>query len=148
MSISRRKFLVAAPAALGAVLLIRDTAGQKAVNGRLPRAISAATDALSKLNWNSFLPYVNTDFTFRDPSGRAVTLRLTNMVDSKPEKFVPTSPKQECFTMTFKGPAKGTLAQNTYSVEHFALGRFDLFITFLGKTSKNSTYTAVINRTV
>ncbi|MEP7075405.1 MAG: twin-arginine translocation signal domain-containing protein [Acidobacteriota bacterium] len=147
MSISRRKFLGTAPAAIGAVLLIQDAVGQKALTGRLPKS-ALSTDVLSRLTWSSFLPYVNTDFTFRDTSGRSTTLVLTNMTDSKPEKFVQTSAKQECFAMTFKGPAKGSLSQNTYSVEHFALGKFDLFITFLGKTSKSSTYTAVINRLV
>lgn len=149
MSISRRKFLEAAPAAIGAALLIKESAlGQKIVSGRLPRINSASTDALSRLTWDSFYPFVNSGFVFHDNSGNAVTLMLTGMQDSKPADFKPTSASQECFCLTFTGPSKPRLEQGTYTAEHFSLGNFSLFITVLGSTKRNCVYSAVINRIV
>lgn len=147
MSISRRKFLKTAPAAAGMVLLVKEAAlGQKI--GRLPRLGSPSNDVLSRLTWISFFPYVNTDFAFRDKAERVVTLRLTDMADAKPKDYVAASPSEECFFMTFTGSVKIGLAQGTYSVEHFALGKFDLFVTSLGQTRKSALYSVVINRLI
>lgn len=149
MSISRRKFLEATPAAIGVALLIKDgVMGQKIMNGRLPRVSSTSTDALSRLSWDSFYPFVNSGFVFRDDSGDVSTLMLTGMQDAKPVDFKPTSASQECFYLTFTGPAKPRLGQGTYTAEHFSLGKFSLFITVLGSTKRNCVYSAVINRIV
>ena len=102
-------------------------------------------DALSRLGIDSFLPYVNTDFTFRLPRGTAL-LRLTDLSDSRPVDSPTRKLKQENFVLTFASRGRVTLQQGTYHVEHFALGSFDLFITQGAVTSSQRSYTAVINR--
>jgi hypothetical protein len=63
-------------------------------------------------------------------------------------RSVPAGGDPRCFVLTFKGTADSRrLEQNTYPVEHFALGRFDLFISEGNLVDNEYVYTAVINRT-
>lgn len=142
MKITRRNFLLAAPLAAGAVLNLKGTAFGNvfAVPSR------AADDALARLNWDSFLPYVNTDFAFTDASGRAVTLGLADIVEYTTPRSKSAGEKL-CFTLVFRGPARRQLPEGTYTVDHFALGKFDLFIGPGAANGKQQAYRAVINRT-
>lgn len=143
MKISRRKFLAAAPAAAGILMQLSGTGlGQS----RLFAPVMAGSEGLARLGWSSFYGYVGTTFTFTDSEGRASDLRLTEMTDLRPAGFVSKDPFQERFVMAFAGSSKVQLRQELYSVEHFALGRFDLTITFTGKNKRGSFYEAVINR--
>lgn len=147
MKITRRKFLGAAPLAVGAALQLKGTAvGQASLKRQ--RGVSGTNDPLSYLTWASFYPYIYTSFTFTNKDGRNVPLSLTAMTDTKPADFKAAFAGEECFTMTFSGPANRLLTQDTYSVSHFALGNFSLFITDGDKGKRNSSYTAVINRIV
>src|SRR5437660_7329100 len=141
MNISRRKFLAAAPLAAGAVLQLNGLA----LGQRLSPSIGTG-DPLSRLTWNSFYPYVTSTFTFSDKKGNRVDLQLTEMTDMKPADFVTSSSGQECFALTFTGPSRRRLPQDTYAVEHFALGGFALFITVGESSRKNVKYFAIINR--
>lgn len=146
MKLTRRNFLAAAPLAIGAVLQFNGVAlGQKSGSGLF--AIPVLTgDALSRLTWDSFLPFVNTDFTFGEGSN-AVSLRLVDMTDTKPAgKRVRRG--QESFVLKFQGPFNQPLTAKTYRVSHFNLGDFDLFITDGGRVKRQQYYTAVINRIV
>ena len=137
MNISRRKFLGAAPVLTGAVLSLRTSLfGQSA----------AGSDALSELNWDSFYPFIGTDFTF-GRGGNAASLKLISMRESAPEGTKGANQKK-CFVMRFQGPYDNVLTQNTYSVNHFNLGDFDLFITDGGTKGREQYYTAVINRLI
>ena len=137
MNISRRKFLGAAPVLTGAVLSLRTSLfGQSA----------AGSDALSELNWDSFYPFIGTDFTF-GRGGNAASLKLLSMHDSAPEGTKGSNLKK-CFVMRFQGPYDNVLTQNTYSVNHFNLGDFDLFITDGGTKGRVQYYTAVIYRLI
>jgi len=63
-------------------------------------------------------------------------------------RSVPAGGDARSFVLTFKGTADSRrLEQNTYPVEHFALGRFDLFISEGNLVDNEYVYTAVINRT-
>ena len=76
-------------------------------------------------------------------------VRLTLSAMSQSEDLQGSDRTPECFVLTFTGPAGGgnpRLMQNTYSVEHFALGRFDLFISEGALIGPDHVYTAVINR--
>lgn len=62
-------------------------------------------------------------------------------------KMIPRDP--DCFVMKFSEPATDStlrLSQNTYTVNHFALGSFDLFISEGSLVGSDYVYTAVINR--
>lgn len=148
MKITRRNFLAAAPLAAGAILQFSGlAAGQSSRKGLFAIPDGPGSDALARLNWDSFYQYVHTDFTFGQ-GGNAVRMTLTGMADTKPEGFTAKSRGQECFVMKFQGPSNQPLKQGTYKVNHFALGDFDLFITDGGRVKRNQYYIAVINRIV
>ena len=138
---TRRKFIGTAVAAGAVVASGIDVVGQIAsitldARGR---------DALTKLGWDAFLPFVNTDFTFGQGQN-AVTLRLVEIKDSRPLGSKARSVGQENFVLKFTGAGRSPLKDGTYSVNHFNLGDFDLFITNAGQRGRLNVYTAVINR--
>ena len=156
MKISRRNFLGALsvslatgiPAARGANTtgLISSVLVDKSAG-------FARGDALSRCTWNSFYSYLNTDFEFSTANrGRVAEvsrLTLSAMTSDTPVGVKSSRTGPACFTLTFKGRADANdprLTQNTYSVEHFALGRFDLFISDAALVNDEYFYTAVINR--
>lgn len=144
MKVSRRKFLAATPLAVGAVLPFKGLAlGKLTTSGRFGRD---GSDQLARLTWDSFYPYIATNFTFVDSAGSPANLQLTKMADTRPRGYKATGPGQECFSLTFAGSLRGPLVQDVYSVEHFALGTFTLLITVVGKQDRRILYEAVINR--
>lgn len=146
MKVSRRKFLAATPLALGLSLPVKGLALGKTAS--LLGFRSEAGDMLAQLTWESFYPYVTTNFTFRDAEGNAVDLVLTRMDDTRPRDYKPRGDGDECFALTFSGPLRRPLGQDVYSVEHFALGDFRLMITVLETRNRRNYYEAVINRIV
>lgn len=143
MKISRRKFLAASPLVAGALLLNRNVVGQG------PQMISSSEleiDELARLSWDSFYPFINTEFSF-GVGYNSVSLKLIGMTDSRPPRLRSKS-GLENFVMRFQGPRDRVLAQGTYRVNHFNLGDFDLFITNGAKVRREQYYIAVINRSV
>src|SRR6476469_2541455 len=122
MKFSRRKFIAAVPILAGSLTLGERVLGQTVRGGRL-----VTTDALTKLSWNSFLPFVNTDFKFGSGSD-AATLTLVEIKDSRPLNSRSRRRGEENFVLKFAGASFEPLKQNTYHVNHFNLGGFDLFI--------------------
>lgn len=148
MKVSRRKFLAATTFAVGAGLPMKGLALGSLSNGDDVKIDSDSGDPLARLTWDSFYPYITTNFTVRDSKGLGVNLQLTKMADTSPKGFKPNAPGQECFSLTFIGSSRTSLDQDVYPFEHFALGSFSLLITVIGRTRKNSIYEAVINRIV
>ena len=140
-SFTRRKFIGTAALA-GAVI-----AGGNNVIGQIAsiRTTGVGRDALSKLGWDAFLPFVNTDFTFGEGQN-AVVLRLVDIKDSRPLTSRARKVGQENFVLKFTGPGRLPLKDGTYRVNHFNLGDFDIFITTAGQKGRLNIYTAVINR--
>lgn len=139
--VTRRKFIGTAVAA-GAVA----ASGANVIGQIASIATNAAgKDSLSKLGWYAFLPFVNTDFTFGQ-GANAVVLRLVDISDSRPLGSKSRNTGQENFVLKFTGPGRSPLKDNTYQVNHFNLGDFDLFITAAGQQGRLNVYTAVINR--
>jgi hypothetical protein len=146
MRFSRRRFLATTALAAGAVLPFSGLVfGQMTASDDV---FAQGGDPLSRLTWDSFYPYITTNFVFRDGDGAAVDLQLTKMTDTIPKGFKATKQGQECFSLTFGGSSRNPLVQDVYSVEHFALGGFSLLITVVGRTRKSYVYEAVINRIV
>jgi hypothetical protein len=56
------------------------------------------------------------------------------------------SPRQEVFSITFRGPGEELLPQGLYPFEHDAIGPFDLFIVPIGQDEQGIYYEAVFNR--
>jgi len=152
MKISRRNFIGALSASVATVFPF---AAQLQASGPGKGSIrGSGSDALSQLNWRSFYPYVYTDFEFSNGrrGTRAFTsnrLRLSAISTDEPASGKTILRDPECFVLTFSEPASEStlrLSQNTYTVNHFALGSFELFISEGDLVGSDNVYTAVINR--
>jgi len=91
----------------------------------------------------TFTPYVDTVFRIYPDSSKALKTTLVSVGDVGP---VPDKRAngRECFVLRFRGTE--TLQQNTYTIEHEVLGRFELFLVPAGRNKKSVYYQAVINR--
>lgn len=154
MKISRRNFIGAFSASLAAVIPFTGNISGAGLGSLLSQAHSKIPgDALSQMSWSSFYPYINTDFEFASFQGHnpisSARLTLTGMTGNTGMVKATRARDPKSFVLTFKGPAQTNdprLAQDTYAVEHFALGRFDLFISDGNVVNDEYVYTAVINR--
>lgn len=83
---------------------------------------------------------LNTKFRLQTPSSDVLELELINVED------IESSPRQERFSILFRGPLEPAVWQGTYKMEHDQLGAFDLFIVVLGREEDGMRYEAVFNR--
>jgi hypothetical protein len=147
MATSRRNFLksgtmglicAGVPAALAKIAL-----GRPAVVGGFSEQNAKS---LFKFTKDAFAPHLNTVFRIR--AGLvAFDLKLTKITDLKASSRIPArTAGRECFSLLFTGAGKTTsLTQDTYVVEHEALGRFSLFLVPVG-TPTNRHHEAIIVR--
>lgn len=155
MTVSRRNFLRASTMlALSATLplgLATIASGQKRKVAPLKPdrplvPIEAQRNPLYNYTRETFAAYVNSIFIVNSiPLAEIVLIEVKEtplVVDKRATK----APAGECFTLIFRGPAKTRFAQNTYTLDHAALGKFELFLTPTDVSSKQQYYTAVINR--
>jgi hypothetical protein len=95
-------------------------------------------DAL--LKHENFAAQLNTKFRVQDNDSKAVDLVLSEVSELK------TSPKQEQFSIVFRGPLEVFLGQGGRRFEHGEMGHFDLFIVPIRKDDDGFYYEAVFNR--
>lgn len=156
MSVSRRNFLrtgtmIAVSAALPLSLATFAAGQQRRPVSRVPDHLASLPAAsrqnpLYYYNQQTFAPYVNSIFKVNSLEGAEIVLvevKETPLFVNKRSKRIPTG---ENFTLTFRGPERTRFAQNTYTVEHAALGKFELFLVPTGLPSSEQLYVAVINR--
>ena len=95
---------------------------------------------------DTFTPHVNTTFRIQTGS-RAVNVRLTKITDLKSISRTPARfAGKESFSLVFNDLNRTQfLTQDTYVIEHKALGRFSMFLVPVGK-STNRQYEAIIIR--
>ena len=58
------------------------------------------------------------------------------------------SPRQVQFSISFEGTRETPLSQGCYSLQHDALGVFDLFLVPIGREDDRVIYEAVFNRLI
>jgi uncharacterized protein DUF6916 len=94
----------------------------------------------------AFKPHLNTTFKINAGSA-AVNLRLTKITDLKAISKIPARiAGRESFSLMFVGSSDSAcLTQDTYILEHVALGRFSLFLVPVGR-STNRHHEAIIIR--
>ena len=148
MSISRRMFLRAGTLFVVAAGVPATGLAQQALNGNLrsgflPGLPEANSD--SHLNKETFARYLNTVFLMRYRNSRATALTLIELHD-EPTAKQPVVIKTESFSALFVGPANAPLRQNTYAIQHAAMGKFDLLLVPMGKNKQGMIYEAVFNR--
>jgi hypothetical protein len=147
MATSRRNFLKSGtlglicaglPAALAKVAL-----GSPEIAGEFSDG-----NATSLFNFTqaAFKPYINTKFKIKTGSA-AFDLRLTKITDLKAISKIPARiAGKESFSLLFAGSRDAArLTQDTYTLEHAALGTFSLFLVPIGE-AKNRHHEAIIIR--
>lgn len=143
MSISRRHFLRAGAvtlAAAGAPVSLKTLAA-----GRAARGSAGAPAASTLMTKATFAPLLNTAFTIEPQSAPAVRVKLIGLHDCGAAPGRSARAGQECFALAFSVPAGRALSQDTYRVEHGALGQFDLFLGPVKSDRHGRLYEAIIN---
>jgi hypothetical protein len=160
MPISRRIFLRAGTmVVLGAAAqatLAKTVVGQKSSGVRMDAVTGfqvpegSLTDPLTYYNKATFVAHLNSDFQLRRQNSSTSVVTLIKVVDCGPSKSKLNRNRTaqvgnaECFALVFQGVTQ--LPQDTYTVEHGALGTFQLLLVPSGKRTDVPTLEAVINR--
>lgn len=156
MPISRRIFLRAGTmVVLGAAAqskLAKVVVGQKSSGGRVETVtgfrVPAASmdDPLTYYTKSTFLAHLNSKFLLRQGDSSSSVVTLVEVVDFAPTqlKVAAQVGNRECFSLVFSGVKQ--LPQDTYTVEHGALGTFKLLLVPSGKPGGVWQWDAVINR--
>lgn len=146
MSISRRKFLRAGTlVALSAALPI-SVFGQsrKENDGNPTDQQPIPSDPLGQYNRSAFASYLNSIFQL-NTGYSVVAVALVEVKDLLPGAATDANGR-ECFSLLFRG-GSAALTQNTYRIDHPALGSFNLFLVPGGPDSVGAqSYVAIINR--
>jgi hypothetical protein len=146
MSLSRRIFLKSAGVFGFSTIVIGATKGVafgQQTAGSLPIIKFSNKDQLAKITREMFSENLNSVFRF----GK-VDLSLIRVIDSKESSIVDSKGKSgECFSLVFQGPHERALEQNTYTVKHDRLGKFNIFIVPADAENKAGlNYEAVFNK--
>ena len=95
---------------------------------------------LEKLTRETFTGNLNTRFRVVPEGADAVEAEL---VEVKPGR---STPRQEQFSLLFRGPQDVPLQQGMFRLEHDKMGAFDLFMVPVRKDEQGFYYEAVFNR--
>jgi hypothetical protein len=155
MTVSRREFLKAGTAiAFGAGLpltLLGPAAAQSANSAQAESGAYFAIperslkDPLGSFTMATFAGLLHNRFQLRVQRNRQIQLTLINVTDLA--SSAPLTSEEECFSLLFRAPrGRESLRQNTYTMEHPALGAFRLFVVPMGGDRHARYYEAVINR--
>lgn len=155
MIISRRKFMKAGVmvAACAGIPLTAQFVNSQENSSRRPQTTPATkalapdkTDILGYYNKSTFAPYVNTEFSVRLDATRVSKITLVEVKDYASASNQEAT-GEECFSLFFTAPSSRSFAQNTYEVEHAALGKFSLFLVPVGmRSGGKQKFEAAFNR--
>ena len=157
MNISRRSFLGAGSkvglAAIFSSRICSLAVGQQKPSQQLGTGIGAPiprevfSDPLYYITRAMFAENLRTKFTFSLGGVKLTDVTLIEVNDLNPP-FIKGNgtTSRECFSVVFQGPRSLPLRQNTYTIEHARLGKFQLLVV-PGDPGKGSLhYGADINR--
>jgi hypothetical protein len=89
----------------------------------------------------NFSPHLNSKFLLkREAAGDAVEMELVEAID------IGSTPRQEQFSIVFRGPLSPKLEQAIYRLEHQEMGVLDIFIVPIKRGEDGIYYEAVFNR--
>jgi uncharacterized protein DUF6916 len=127
--------------------------GGPPTSGGKDGALAPVTDTLSKLSRSSFEGHVGETFKFSRVTISPLDMQLTAVEDcrsktsSARERTAESEGAGECFALVFQGSFGPILKQNTYTIDHPALGNFQLLIAHDGTQGRYGfNYVAIINR--
>ncbi|HEX8179656.1 MAG TPA: hypothetical protein VF525_08965 [Pyrinomonadaceae bacterium] len=112
---------------------------ERAAHGNAPASPSGQPILMTKA---MFAPHLHTTFVIKTEDAQTVPVELVELHD---HATAHKAAAHECFALTFRAPAHRTLKQNTYRIEHRALGQFDLFVAPMRSAHHGQVYEAIIN---
>ncbi len=97
---------------------------------------------IEQLSREQFAGSLDSTFNLSAAPGQSLALQLTEVSELR------ATPKQEIFSILFRGPSNALLPQGMYAMDHQRLGKFDLFLVPVARDSDGAYYEAVFNRLV
>jgi Domain of unknown function (DUF6916) len=94
---------------------------------------------IEKYTWEMFADCLNAKFQMVDEPSGPIELELTQVSERR------VTPKQEAFSVLFRGPADRMMAQRIHRIKHERLGEMDLFLVPVDKDEAGVYYEAVFN---
>jgi hypothetical protein len=118
------------------------TAGVKTSSPKRPISKSEP-DLIDYYSKSTFAPYVGTEFKVRLNESKVRRLKLVEV-----REIEGGGNSGQSFSLLFAGPKGKTFPQKTYSIEHGALGKFELFLVPVGLREGASAeyFEAIFNR--
>jgi hypothetical protein len=142
MATSRRKFIkVGTLGALFAGIPLRAAATE--IFER-PASVPGSKHQSDVLTMQAFASHINSEFRLNHGNAKTTSLKLIEVNDLR--SITPGNTSKECFSAVFVGLQKTTLRQDTYVIEHEALGKFSLLLVPIGMGKKEKQYEAIFNR--
>jgi hypothetical protein len=89
-----------------------------------------------------FAEQLNTTFRTQLADAKVVELELAEVVEGQ------TTPRQDYFSIIFRGPQDTYLQQSIYRLEHDEMGMLELFLVPVGRDEKGFQYEAIFNRMI
>ena len=83
---------------------------------------------------------VNSGFKLKVDDSNSLEIELVTFED------LGSTPRQEQFSLVFRGPAAPSLPQTVYQLEHEAIGLFNIFLVPVGRDNLGVYYEAIFNR--
>lgn len=153
MSISRRGFLQSAFVSAVAVGIFSQSAvpafGQQSAPKDSKGYFQVPQQAFGERSFHftqaTFEPYLRSEFRVTVGPYKVVKLTLAKVEDQRTGKGL-ESAEGECFSLLFKADGKLSDLQQTYVLQHEALGKFSLFLVEAGEKENDLHYLATINR--
>ena len=156
MATPRRLFLKSVFMSVAAVGFVsqstRFTFGQKNQlkdsQGNFQVPSQALGDPLFHFTRMTFEPYLESDFSVAVGPYRTVTLKLVKVEDRRPRvRKGMLRTEGDCFSLLFRASGELSDLQQTYVLQHEALGKFPLFLVNASEPGKEVFYLAIINHT-
>ena len=85
---------------------------------------------------------LNTKFWLLDESAESHPMDLIELTNGH------SSPRQEQFSLRFRGDRNKVFPQRIYPMKHDSIGDFDLFLVPIGRDESGTYYEAVFNRLI
>jgi hypothetical protein len=85
---------------------------------------------------------VNTRFWLVDERSEPYAMDLIELADGH------STPRQEQFSLRFRGAADKIYPQKIYAMKHDSIGEFELFLVPIGRDESGTFYEAVFNRLI
>ena len=97
---------------------------------------------LETLHKESFAACLNAEFQVVERDSAAFALRLSEVSDGL------STPRQEAFSVIFRGPLDRFIQQGTYQLRNEKLGELQLFLVPIARDNDGYQYEAVFNRLI